>query len=195
MNAHNNEFYKLIRTSTTGLAFFGTPHDGGNKILVLLGSAAARVASFVHLQASNDVIEILKSGSLFADLLGEQWRHQLESYQLVSFWEGKGNIVPKRSATFGLSGTRENIVELNADYSNLCCYDGSMQDQDNFKLVANNIRDLYEDALERSESVELSSGAEQSRGAADDPREIGHDDKDLDKRFASLCVPSSKIVP
>ena len=160
-----------------------------------LGKAAARVASLLHLQASNDVIETLKSGSLFADLLGEQWRHQLESYQLVSFWEGKGNIVPKRSATFGLSGTRENIVELNADHSNLCCYDGSMQDQDNFKLVANNIQDLYKDALKRGESVELSSRADQTREAADDPRGMGHDDEDLDKRFASLCVPSSKIVP
>ena len=194
MNAHNNEYYKSIRTSTTGLAFFGTPHDGGNKSLVSLGSVAAGIASVVRLQPSNDVIETLKSGSLFADLLGEQWRHQFESYQLVSFWEGKGHIVSKKSATFGLSGTRENIVELNADHSNLCCYDGSRQDQDNFKLVANNVKALYEHALKRSESVEVSSGAEQSREAADIPQEIDHDDKDLDKTFASLSVPSSKIV-
>ena len=195
MNAHNNEYYKSIRTWTTGLAFFGTPHDGGNKSLVALGTVAAGVASLLHLQTPNDVIETLKNGSLFVDLLGEQWRHQLESYQLVSFWEGKSNIVPKKSAIFGLPGTRENIVELNADHSNLCRYDNSMQDQDNFKLVANNIQDLYENALKRSESVEVSFGAEESREAAENPQEIGHDDKDLHKRFASLPIPSLKIVP
>lgn len=187
MNAHNNAKYTTIRASTTGLVFFGTPHDGGNKTLVALGSAAARVASTLLLQPSNDVIETLKSGSLFTDLLGEQWRHQLESYQLISFWEGIGNIVPKRSATFGLSGTRENIVELNAEHSDLCRFDESRRDKDNFKLVANNIQDLYEAALERSESVDVFSRAEQSREVADNPQGI---DQDLNKRFASLSAPA-----
>lgn len=76
----------------TGLAFFGTPHEGGDERLVALGAAAARIASALHVQASNDLIETLKKGSLFSDLLAEQWRHHLESYQLVSFWEGIGDV-------------------------------------------------------------------------------------------------------
>ena len=76
----------------TGLAFFGTPHEGGDERLVALGAAAARIASALHVQPSNDLIETLKKGSLFSDLLAEQWRHHLESYQLVSFWEGIGDV-------------------------------------------------------------------------------------------------------
>lgn len=76
----------------TGLAFFGTPHEGGDGRLVALGAAAAHIASALHVQPSNDLIETLKKGSLFSDLLAEQWRHHLESYQLVSFWEGVGDV-------------------------------------------------------------------------------------------------------
>ena len=76
----------------TGLAFFGTPHEGGDERLITLGEAAARIASALHVQPSNDLIETLKQGSLFSDLLAEQWRHHLESYQLVSFWEGIGDV-------------------------------------------------------------------------------------------------------
>lgn len=187
VNAHNNAKYTPLRASTTGLVFFGTPHDGGNKTLVALGSAAARVASTLHLQASNDIIETLKSGSLFTDLLGEQWRHQLESYQLVSFWEGIGNVVPKKSATFGLPGERENIIELNAEHSELCRFDSDRRDQDNFKLVANNIQDLYEAALATSESVDVFFQSGASRETADSPQGI---DQNLNKRFASLSAPS-----
>ena len=146
-----------------------------------LGSAAARVASALHLQSSND------SGSLFTDLLGEQWRHQLELYDLVSFWEGIGNIVPKRSACFGLPGSRENIVELNAEHSDLCRFDGSMRDQDNFKLVANNIQDIYEAALKRSESVDVSKRAMQSREEADNSQGV---DQELNKRLGSQQTPA-----
>ena len=74
--------------------FFGTPHAGGDDRLVALGSAAARIAQGLHLQASNDISETLKKGSLFTDVLAEHWRQQLESYQIVSFWEGIGDVSP-----------------------------------------------------------------------------------------------------
>jgi hypothetical protein len=72
--------------------FFGTPHDGGDRTLVALGAAAARVASKLHVQPSNDIIEVLKSGSMFSDILGEHWRQQLLNYNIVSFWEGVGDV-------------------------------------------------------------------------------------------------------
>ena len=155
VNAHNNAKYTAIRTSTCGLVFFGTPHDGGHKTFVALGSAAARVATALNIQPDSDTIEVLKSGSMFADLLAEQWRHQLESYQIVSFWEGVGDMVPKKSAAFGLSGERENIVKLDARHSDLCRFDEIQHDRDNFRLVSSNIEDLYGDALKRCESINV----------------------------------------
>lgn len=76
----------------TGLVFFGTPHAGGNDGLVALGSLAARIAQSIHLQPSSDIVETLKKGSLFTDVLAEHWRQQLESYLIISFWEGIGDV-------------------------------------------------------------------------------------------------------
>lgn len=44
------------------------------------------------MQPPSDIIETLKSGSLFSDILEEHWRQQLLSYKIVSFWEGIGDV-------------------------------------------------------------------------------------------------------
>lgn len=77
---------------STGLVFFGTPHAGGKDGLVALGSVAAGIAQSIRLQPSSDIVETLKKGSLFTDVLTEHSRHQLESYLIVSFWEGTGDV-------------------------------------------------------------------------------------------------------
>lgn len=46
---------------------------------------------------------------------------------------------------------RENIIKLNADHSGVCKFGPSLKDQDNFKLVRGNIKDLYKNALKTSE--------------------------------------------
>jgi hypothetical protein len=46
--------------SLTRLAFFATPHHGGNSTLVSLGKVAAKVATAVGFQKGNDVLEMLK---------------------------------------------------------------------------------------------------------------------------------------
>lgn len=87
----------------TSLVFFGTPHAGGDDKLVALGSVATRIAKHIHLQPPNDIIETLKKGSLFTDVLTEHWRQQLESYKIVSFWEGIGDVrFPSQPEGFGL---------------------------------------------------------------------------------------------
>ena len=53
--------------------------------------------------------------------------------------------MPKKSATFGLSGNRENVVRLEANHSDLCRFDEN--DEDNSKLVLSNIEDLYDNAV------------------------------------------------
>lgn len=48
-------------------------------------------------------------------------------------------------------GDCENVVKLNVDYSKVCKFGLGDDDQDNFKLVWVNIRDLYQKVLICSE--------------------------------------------
>ena len=50
---------------------------------------AADVARFVSADcASNELLESLKTNSLFTRQMSERFRHQLEDYRVVSFIEG-----------------------------------------------------------------------------------------------------------
>ena len=92
VNAHNNTRYKPLKDATTGLVFFGTPHAGGKDALVTMGKIASRVATKVLRNPSKDVMEALQKGSQFSDVLQEGWRHQLNLYKIVSFYEGIGDV-------------------------------------------------------------------------------------------------------
>lgn len=62
----------------------------------------------------------------------------------------------RESATIGLPGDVENIVCIEADHSNMCCFNLSNNvDEDNFQLVSANIKELYKSAIDRR--VDLSS--------------------------------------
>lgn len=74
------------------LVFFGTPHEGGNKALVKLGSTAAHIAKSLGFRTSESIVEVITNACIFSDTLKQSFRHQLESYSIVSFWEGKGNV-------------------------------------------------------------------------------------------------------
>ena len=86
INAHNNPKYTPIKDATTGLAFFGTPHHGGDWMLVSLGGVVAKIVTVVGFQQGDDVLETLKNGSIFSDIMQEHWRHQLLKYDFISFW-------------------------------------------------------------------------------------------------------------
>jgi hypothetical protein len=55
-----------------------------------------------------------------------------------------------------MPGLRENVVKLNADHSGVCKFGDSLEDQDNFKLVQCNIKDLYKKALKTGELSAIS---------------------------------------
>jgi hypothetical protein len=65
--------------------FFGTPHQGGN--FASLGSIAASIARLSLRNPSNSFMETLKTDSLFADDLVQDFRQQLEDYYVLSFYE------------------------------------------------------------------------------------------------------------
>jgi hypothetical protein len=92
INAHNNPKYTPTKIATSALAFWATPHNGGDWKLVSLGGLAAKVAIAAGFQKGDDVLETLKNGSIFSDIMQEHWRHQLLQYDIISFWGGLDNV-------------------------------------------------------------------------------------------------------
>ncbi|KAH8699434.1 hypothetical protein GQ44DRAFT_718113 [Phaeosphaeriaceae sp. PMI808] len=154
VNARQNPLYEPIGEATQGLFFFGTPHGGGKDALVKVGTAAARVLGTVTFSYSNDIMKAVKSGSMYSDILKEGFRHQLLKYQIVSFVEGAGTnkliIVDRDSATFGLPGDKENIVDLARNHSNLCRFDTTNAiDMASYKHVYGNMRRVFDGIMEK----------------------------------------------
>lgn len=88
VNAHANPKHTDIITATFALVFMGTPHSGpADSSKVLFGKTCAKIVKKVHGNASNDLMEAVQNGSLFYDVLKENWRHQLENYQIISCYE------------------------------------------------------------------------------------------------------------
>lgn len=85
VEAKLDDSYKSIREATYGIAFFGTPHQGGN--FAKLGDIAASIVRCVLRSPSNTFMETLKKDSLFSDTIAGDFRHQLEDYHVLSFFE------------------------------------------------------------------------------------------------------------
>lgn len=83
------------------------------------------------------------------------------------------------SARFGMPGDHENVVKLNADHSGVCNFGPSLNDQDNFKLVRSNIRDLYKNALKTCEFSTVASVIHQ------DGKYLAVDDMEFQERWLS----------
>jgi hypothetical protein len=93
INAHNNPKYTPIKDATTGLIFFSTPPHGGDWMLVNLGGMVAKIATAVGFQKGDDVLETLKSGSIFSDIMQQHWRDQLLKYEIISFWGAFDKVI------------------------------------------------------------------------------------------------------
>ena len=92
INAYNNPKYTLIKDATTGLAFFATPHMGGDWKLVSLAGVATKIATAAGFQKGDNVLETLDKGSIFSDIMRESFRHQLLKYDIISFWGALDNV-------------------------------------------------------------------------------------------------------
>ncbi|KAK8065405.1 hypothetical protein PG997_012152 [Apiospora hydei] len=152
INAHNNPHYTSIKDATSGLVFFATPQRGGEKKKVALGTIASNIARTLDWQKGSSVMEVLKKGSLFSEVLEEHRRHQFPHYDIVSFWgafDDKKKVVLQDSSRLFLSGDNENIVKLNADHSKVCKFGLDQESRDNLEIVQHNIHQVYEKALKK----------------------------------------------
>ncbi|MCJ1405753.1 Serine active site containing protein 1 [Xylographa trunciseda] len=161
VEAKLDDTYKSIRDATYGIAFFSTPHQRGN--FVKLGDIAASIVRGVLRNPSNSFLEVLTKDSLFSNNLADDFRHSLEEYHILSFFEtlpmGKfGLIVDKKSATLGLPGLRERQIPMDADHASVCKY--ASADDNNYEQVSFNlvrlVKNAVKDAAERARLAHLS---------------------------------------
>ncbi|SLM38551.1 P-loop containing nucleoside triphosphate hydrolase [Lasallia pustulata] len=161
VEAKLDDSYKSIREATYGIAFFGTPHQGGN--FAKLGDIAASIIRGVLRNPSSTFMEALKKDSLFSDTLVGDFRHQLEDYHVLSFFEtlpmGRlGLIVDQKSATLGLAGLRERQIPMDADHTGVCKFESAAGDdyeQVSFNLVRL-VKSAVKTAAERARIASLS---------------------------------------
>ncbi len=59
-----------------------------------LGFIAAKIARGLGFDTNDSIVQALTPGSLFEDILKEAFRHQLEQYYIVSFWETQSQVEP-----------------------------------------------------------------------------------------------------
>jgi len=85
VEAKLNDKYCAIRESTGGIAFFATPHRGGNR--ASLGDIATRFAGAGLWNPRNNFMDFLKKDSLFSENLTDAFKHQYEEYQILSCYE------------------------------------------------------------------------------------------------------------
>lgn len=78
--------HKDTLLATQGLVFFGTPHNGAKDPVVNIGHSAANIALKLGIKDGNNIIDAIKSGTLFSDLMSELYRQRLLDYPIVSFW-------------------------------------------------------------------------------------------------------------
>jgi hypothetical protein len=127
--------YDLIRESTRGIIFFGTPHQGGNG--VTLGRVAARIVTAVGGSVSNDLLHYLDKDSANVENAHEDFRYQVNDYQIVTFFETrktklkksgfmgkyiKAFVVDAKSAKMGVG--HEIQLSMDSDHTMMCKFSG-----------------------------------------------------------------------
>jgi hypothetical protein len=85
VTARNSRPYQDIKAATYGIAFFATPHRGGN--YAQLGSFIAGTLRRIGMSPANGIMSALKEKNPFIDGLEASFRHQLDDYRFISFYE------------------------------------------------------------------------------------------------------------
>lgn len=77
--------YNMIRESTLGIVFFGTPHRGSD--FATYGETLASVVRMVTLKPSSQLLKALRSNSDDLYKLSTYFQSELQRLQIVSFYE------------------------------------------------------------------------------------------------------------
>ena len=77
--------YSCIRASTYSLVFFATPHRGGN--YVTIAQIAAAFCSAITGHPSSSLLKSLERNSLLEEIASVQFGQQMNSYDILSFFE------------------------------------------------------------------------------------------------------------
>ena len=85
IEARLDSTYQDIHDATHGIAFFGTPHRGSG--FAKFGDVAVSIVRGVLHNPKNTFMDALKRNSIFADIIIDDFRHQIERYQILSFYE------------------------------------------------------------------------------------------------------------
>ncbi|KAJ5004002.1 hypothetical protein K4K48_010694 [Colletotrichum sp. SAR 10_66] len=140
--------YQQIRDATYGLVFFATPHHGSD--YANLGGVAATIARAVLRTPKNPLLDSLKRDSLFSETQRKNFRHRLEDFKIISFYETlpmlkmEKPIVDKKSAVLGLASQREEAFPIDTNHVDICKFTGP--GDPNYKFVANQISALCQEA-------------------------------------------------
>jgi hypothetical protein len=69
------------------LVFLATPHSGpSDTIKIQIGKVCAGITKQIVGGESTDIMKALERNSMFRDVLEESWKHELESYQIISVY-------------------------------------------------------------------------------------------------------------
>ncbi|VUC31655.1 unnamed protein product, partial [Clonostachys rosea] len=171
INAHVNSAYSSIKDATRGLAFFATPQNGGDEISPTLSKLAVAIADTFGSSTESDVLSTLKKGTVFSEIMAEQaeqWRHELESYDIVSFWGNRDTAAPTESTMLRPAGSREHVIKLEGDHGDVCKFGDSDRDQRNLEIVSHFIRKLYWNAVIKHEFISTRVAAVTKRDGTGD---------------------------
>lgn len=81
INAYiTGDYYESIHDATRGVVFFGTPHRGGH--LATLGDRMAKICRAVSGNVRNDIMEALRTDSMFAGDLNKDFARRAKALEL-----------------------------------------------------------------------------------------------------------------
>ncbi|KAF5865771.1 hypothetical protein ETB97_002284 [Aspergillus alliaceus] len=126
--------YTAITESTSGIAFFGTPHQGSP--LASIGDVVAKVVKAVQRNPKNTFMNTLKPDGLYAREISSNFQQLLENYRYLNFCE----TLPLKS--FGPA------FALDADHGPICGF--ASEEDEAYKRVSSLIVELVTSAIDVS---------------------------------------------
>lgn len=137
MLARKSRHYRYIANDTTGIVFFGTPHQSSSP-------SASRRAAFVMASLTrpftntrSDIIKAIKPESHTLKDIDEAFREILSQYQITGFYETKsspGGFVLVDRASASLGAENEHLLPIDKPHAEMCRFRGR-EDQDYLQLM------------------------------------------------------------